>query len=270
VWIDTHCHLGHQRFSEDLAEVIQRAQQAGVDAIVAPAVDLANAAHLLRLREQHPLLHPAIGIHPCDADSVSATDFRWMTEMAGLASQPGVAAIGEIGLDFFHPPPVGFNSDQWRTQQLRVVKAQLDHAAEVGLNVIIHTRESHAEMLDVLRAYTGRLRAVFHCFTGTAEQAKELVGLGHLVSFTGIVTFKNSPSIQATAKALPEDAFMVETDAPYLAPMPHRGKRCEPAHVVETGCFIAQLRESSVAHIAAVTSRTAREFFHGLPAARIT
>lgn len=264
MWIDTHAHLGHLRFSSDLAEVIARAHEASVGSFVAPAVDLTNSRHLLALHEQFPVLHPAAGIHPCDVDTVSTSDFEWVEELAALAANPSVAAVGEIGLDFFHPPPEGFTPESWRTQQDRVLKAQLDLAAALGLNVIIHTRESHDAMLDVIRSYTGRLRAVFHCFTGNVVQARELIDLGHLVSFTGIVTFKNSPVIQATARALKAGEFMLETDSPYLAPIPHRGKRCEPAFVADTGRFIAALRESSPEALAQETSQTAADFFKGL------
>lgn len=267
MWIDTHAHLGHQRFASDLAEVIDRAHVAGVSGFVAPAVDITNSKHLLALHQQHPTLRPTAGIHPCDVDSVSAEDFGWMEELTVLASHPAVAAVGEIGLDYFHPPPEGFTHEGWRVQQDRVLKAQLDLAATLGLNAIIHTRESHDAMLEVIRGYTGRLRAVFHCFTGTEAQARELIDLGHLVSFTGIVTFKNSPVIQATAKALRTGEFMLETDSPYLAPVPHRGKRCEPAYVADTGRFVAALRETSDAELALETSKTAAAFFRGLSAA---
>lgn len=262
--IDTHAHLGHQRFAGDLAEVIDRAHAAGVQAFIAPAVDIANTRHLLALHQNHPTLHPAAGIHPCDVDSVSASDFLWLDEIRELAAHPAVTAIGEIGLDFFHAPPEGFTRESWRTQQNRVLHAQLDLASALGLNVIVHTRESHDEMVDVIRHYTGRVRAVFHCFTGTADQARELLGLGHLVSFTGIVTFKNSPIIQNTARELPADGFMLETDAPYLAPVPHRGQRCEPAYVADTARFVSQLRGMDLETLAAVTTATAEGFFRHL------
>ncbi len=267
MWTDTHAHLGHQRFSEDLAEVISRAVGRGVTRFVAPAVDLPNSRHLITLHEQFPELKAAVGIHPCDVDTVSTETFGWVSELAAMAAHPATAAIGETGLDYFHPPPEGFTRGAWREQQLRIVRAQLDLAADTGLNVVIHTRESHDEMVEVIRGYTGRLRAVFHCFTGSELQARELIDLGHLVSFTGIVTFKNSPSIQATAKALKPGEFMLETDSPYLAPVPHRGKRCEPAFVADTGEFIATLREVSPAQLARETSQAAEAFFRSLPAA---
>ena len=133
--------------------------------------------------------------------------------------------------------------------------------AELGLNAVIHQRDSWDDTLKILSEFTGRVRGVFHCFGGTAEQAREVIALGHLVSFTGIVTFKNARQVQATAQDMPFDQFMVETDCPYLAPAPDRGKRCEPAHTRRVAEQIAQLRGVSVEEIAARTTQTAREFF---------
>ncbi len=260
--IDTHCHLGHKQFASDLTDVVARAEAAGVGQMVTPAVDIANARQLLDLSRIHPQMHPAVGIHPCDVDSVAGEG--WVDELRALAKEPGVAAIGEIGLDYFHAPPEGFNIDSWKQHQAHVLLLQLDLAAELGLNVILHTRESHDDLVAAMRPFTGRLRGVFHCFTGTPGQAAELIGMGHLVSFTGIVTFKNSPAIQATAKAVPADGFMLETDSPYLAPVPHRGKRCEPAFVADTARFVAALRGVSLEELAAATTATARAFFRGL------
>ncbi len=260
--VDSHSHLGHKQLAADLPEVIARAVAAGVTQMVAPAVDIPNARQLLELAKIYPQIHPAVGIHPCDVDSVSGE--AWVEELHALAKQPGVAAIGEIGLDYFHAPPEGFDLDSWKQHQSHVLRLQLDLAVELGLNVILHARESQDDLVAAVKPYNGRLRGVFHCFTGTAEQAMEVIAMGHLVSFTGIATFKNSAQIQETAKAVPADAFMVETDSPYLAPVPHRGKRCEPAYVADTARHIAALRGVSFKELAAATTQTAREFFRGL------
>ncbi len=260
--IDSHCHLGHKQFSTDLPEVIARAIAAGVTQMVTPAVDLPNTRQLLDLAKTHPQIHPAAGIHPCDVDSVSGDS--WINDLRALAREPGVAAIGEIGLDYFHAPPEGFNVASWKQHQAEVLRLQLDLAVELGLNVILHARESQEDLVAAVKPYNGRLRGVFHCFTGTRDQAMEVIDMGHLVSFTGIVTFKNSTQIQETAKAVPADAFMVETDSPYLAPVPHRGKRCEPAFVADTARYIAALRGISLEELAATTSATAHGFFRGL------
>ena len=260
--IDSHAHLGHKQFDADLAGVIARAEAAGVTQFVTPAVDLPNARQLLALAQTHPQIHPAVGIHPCDVDTV--TGEAWVDELRALARQPGVAAIGEIGLDYFHAPPESFDVASWKQHQAQVLRLQLDLAVELGLNVILHARESQEDLVAAVRPYNGRLRGVFHCFTGTPEQALEVIAMGHLVSFTGIVTFKNSPVIQATAQAVPADAFMLETDSPYLAPIPYRGKRCEPAFVADTARFVATLRGVTLDQLAADTNRTACQFFKGL------
>ncbi len=260
--IDTHAHLDHRQFSADLPEIIARARASGVTRMVTPATSLASCRALIALAQVLAEIHPALGIHPCNVDSVSGSD--WIAELRELAQRPGIAAIGEIGLDYYHAPEPGFTIETWRAHQAAMLRLQLDLAVELKLNVILHTRESHDDLVQIMRDYTGRLRGVFHCFTGTPEQALELIGMGHLVSFTGIVTFKNSPIIQATAKALPSDAFMLETDSPYLAPIPHRGKRCEPSYVADTALFVAQLRGVSLEDLAAQTRATAEAFFAGL------
>jgi len=257
--IDTHAHLDHRQFSTDLLDVLQRATAAGVTRWVAPATDLDSARALQVLASQHTHLHPCAGIHPCDSDSVSGE--AWIEELRTLASAPNIAAIGEIGLDYYHQPPEGFDVVSWKAHQAHVLRLQLELAAELHLNAIIHTRESHDDLVQQIQPFTGRLRAVFHCFTGTEAQARQLIDLGHLVSFTGIVTFKNSPVMQATAKALPAGSFMLETDSPYLSPIPHRGKRCEPAFVADTARFVAALRDESLEEVAAHTSATAEAFF---------
>ena len=161
---DTHCHLGHHRFTDDLELVLQRATAAQVTRCVAPATDIPNARLLLELSRKYPQIHPAIGIHPCDVDSVFCTDFDWMAELRELAMQPGVAAIGEIGLDYFHKAPEGFTEESWQEQQQRVLTAQLDLAVELGLNAIIHTRESH----DAMVRPSAPTRASFvPCFTAS-------------------------------------------------------------------------------------------------------
>ena len=262
--IDSHTHLDHRYFATELPEILDRARAAGVTQWVAPATDIESSRNLIALAAAHPGLHACVGIHPCDSDSVLGDD--WVAELRALAATPGIAAIGEIGLDYYHQPPAGFDAFSWKAHQARVLRQQLDLAVELGLNVILHARESQADLVEAVRPYSGRLRGVFHCFTGDEAQAREVIDLGHLVSFTGIVTFKNSPIIQATAKALPSGTFMLETDSPYLAPVPHRGKRCEPAYVADTARFVAELRGETLEAVTAHTTATAQAFFRGLSA----
>jgi TatD DNase family protein len=148
-----------------------------------------------------------------------------------------------------------------KSAQAEAFKAQLDLAVELGRNVVIHQRDAWEDTLDILRPYTGKLRGVFHCFGGSPEDAAELASMGHLVSFTGIITFKNATVVQETARSLAPDGYMVETDCPYLAPVPFRGKTCEPAHVKLTAEKIAELRGDSMDMLAASTEETVRKFF---------
>jgi len=261
MFFDTHAHLGSQKFDADLPAVLQRAREAGVSRMVAPAVDLENARKLLAIAEKEPDVRVAVGIHPCDVDRVSGE--AWISELRELAQHPKVCAIGEIGLDYFHAPPEGWTLERWRSHQAAVLHVQLEVAAELGLNVIWHNRESWDDLVAQVMPFSGRLRGVFHCFTGSLEQARPLLDAGHLISFTGIVTFKNAGLIAETAREVPAGHFMLETDAPYLSPVPHRGKRCEPAYVADTGRAVAALRGISAEELAADTSRTALSFFRG-------
>ncbi|WP_395752982.1 TatD family hydrolase [Prosthecobacter sp.] len=261
MFFDTHTHLGSKQFDGDLPAVLTRARAAGVTRMVAPATDLANARKLLALAEHEPDVRVAVGIHPTDVDSVSGEG--WISELRELALHPKVCALGEIGLDYFHAPAEGFTLAEWRSHQARVLTAQLDLAAELKLNVILHNRESWEDLTALVLPYSDRLRGVFHCFTGTLEQAKPLLEHGHLISFTGIVSFKNAGLIAETARSVPAGGYMIETDAPYLAPVPNRGKRCEPAYVADTARAIAGLRGETVEKVAADTTQTALQFFRG-------
>ncbi len=261
MFFDTHTHLGSRQFDTDLPAVLERARAAGVSRMVAPAVNLDNARKLLAIAEKVADVRVAVGIHPCDVDTV--TGDLWIEELRELARHPKVCAIGEIGLDYFHAPPEGWKVETWRAHQAAVLDQQLILAAELGLNVILHNRECWDDLVARVMPFSGRLRGVFHCFTGSIEQARPLLETGHLVSFTGIVTFKNAGIIAETARQLPAGHYMLETDAPYLAPVPHRGKRCEPAFVADTARGVAALRGVSVEEVAADTSRTALAFFRG-------
>lgn len=262
MFFDTHTHLGSRQFDADLPAVLQRARAASVTRMVAPATDLDNARKLLALAEHEPDVRVAVGIHPTDVDSVAGKP-GWLEELRALAMHPRVAAIGEVGLDYFHAPADGFTQDQWRAHQAAVLTAQLELAAELKLNVILHNRESWDDLTALVLPFSDRLRGVFHCFTGSIDDARPVLEKGHLISFTGIVSFKNAGIIAETARVVPEDNYMIETDAPYLAPVPYRGKRCEPAYVADTARAIASLRGEPLEKIAADTTRTALAFFRG-------
>jgi TatD DNase family protein len=209
---------------------------------------------------------------------------NFIDDLRELARSPRVVAIGEIGTDYHRLPGQAMMQPQpallaemplndpfepaaavrdgaIKARQAIVFEQQLDLAVELGLNVVIHERDAWEETIEQLAPYQGRLRAVFHCFGKTIDQARYLLSQSHLVSFTGIVTFKNSATVQETATLLPDHSFMVETDCPFLAPVPNRGKRCEPAHTRLVAEKIAQLRGTTLEVIAAQTEATANSFF---------
>ena len=257
--VDSHTHLGNRRFADDLEGVLIRARAAGVAAMVAPAVDLVNAREVLAIAEREADVFAAVGIHPCDVDTV--TGEAWVEELRELARHPKVVALGETGLDYFHAPPEGFTVEAWRAWQKRVLRLHLEVAVETGLPVVLHNRESWEDLVAEVAPFQGRVRAQFHCFTGTLEEARPVLEAGHVISFTGIVTFKNPGSMAEVAGSVPAGCYLLETDAPYLAPMPHRGTRCEPGYVRETAMKVAALRGETLEQVVAETCGTARSFF---------
>ena len=256
---DSHAHLASKQFTNEVGDIVTRAREAGVSRIICIGTTLEDAPKVLEIADAYEHVFATVGIHPCDADTVK--DASFVNELRALAGHPKVVGIGEIGLDYYHQPPEGFGLEEWKNHQAFVLERQLELAAELGLNVVLHNRESFDDLVAQVLPWSGKLRGVFHCFTGIGEQALPLIDKGHLVSFTGIVTFKNGQVIQECARAVPDGGFMVETDCPYLAPIPHRGKRNEPAHVRHTAEFIAGLRGVTLEELAAQTSATAREFF---------
>ena len=262
--IDSHAHLDFKDYAEDLSEVLARAQGAGVSKIITISTTLESCRRAVHLADRHPMVRAAVGIHPLYVDE-SADDF--LVQLREFAKLPNVCAIGETGIDYHKnqtPPESQEQLESWRRNRDRQAfffRQQLDLAVESRLNVVVHQRDSWSDCLEIIRPYSGRLKAVFHCFGGTLEEANELVGLGFLVSFTGIVTFKNAASPQRAAANLPPGTFFLETDCPFLAPTPHRGKRCEPAHTRLTAEHIAKLRGESFESLAAHTTAAAEAFF---------
>ena len=256
--IDTHAHLDYTDYDPDRAEVIARATEAGVTEIISIGTRLDSSTRAVELAENFPNIWATVGIHPGEVDLAPEDAVEWLRTLAGSSR---VVAIGEIGLDYHHLPTDPAKVAANKKRQAALFRAQLELTAELGLNAVIHQRDSWDDTLRILGDFTGKVRGVFHCFGGTVEQAREVLALGHLVSFTGIVTFKNARQVQETARALEPGEFMVETDCPYLAPVPDRGKRCEPAHTRRVAEQIAQLRGTRLEEIAARTTETARGFF---------
>jgi TatD DNase family protein len=261
---DTHCHLASHQFSRDeIGVLIERAQQAGVRRLVSLATDLEDLAMNLDLAAHHPCVRVCLGIHPCE---VHAVPDGAVAEVAGYLSDPRVCAVGETGLDYYHPAPDGWDETGFRERQRLFLDQHFQAAGKAGLNVVIHTRDrsgdqSFHDALEIYRRYADKVRAVFHCFIGTEENARKVIELGGLVSFGGVVTFKNAVHVQEVAGRLPLGTFMLETDSPYLAPVPYRGKRNEPAHVRLVADFISEKHGLMLAELAMATENAANGFF---------
>ena len=256
--IDTHAHLDYTDYDADRAEVIGRAAEAGVTEIISIGTRIDSSARAVELAENFPNIWATVGLHPCEVNEAPEDAVE---RLRMLAQSSRVVAIGEIGLDYHRLPEDPAEAKTTQERQANLFRRQLELTAELGLNAVIHQRDSWDDTLKILGEFTGRVRGVFHCFGGTLAQAREVIAQGHLVSFTGIVTFKNARQVQATAQDIAFDQFMVETDCPYLAPVPDRGKRCEPAHTRRVAEQIAQLRGVRLEEVAARTTETARNFF---------
>ena len=280
--IETHAHLDYPEFAPDFSDVLRRAEEAGVTRIITIGTSLESSRRAIELAEQHPNIFAVVGVHPTLEDAPDDV----MTPLRELAKHPRVVAIGETGLDYHRLPSAlvakerhaqvfssALRSDTeeetealihdgaYKAKQASMFQQQLDLAVELGLNVVVHQRDAWDDTLELMQPYAGRLRGVFHCFGGTMEQADEVLALGHLISFTGIVTFKNGAEVRDVAAKIPLETFMVESDCPYLAPVPFRGKRCEPAYTRLVADCIAGARGISVEELARATTATADQFF---------
>jgi len=252
--IDSHCHLDEARFDADREQVIARALAAGVTRMVTIGASGGMQANYdaIALATRHAGIFATVGIHPHEASAVSP---EVIEELARLARAPKVVAIGETGLDYYYdnsPRPV----------QCEVFRQFIQLARMLRLPIVVHLRDAYEDALTILReenvAETG---GVMHCFSGDRAQAKSVLDLGFDISFSGVVTFKNADELRAVARMVPADRFLVETDAPFLAPLPYRGKRNEPAYVVHTAAAVAEARGQALEEIAAVTrTNTERRF----------
>jgi TatD DNase family protein len=243
--VDSHCHLDDPQFDEDREQAIERARAAGVDCLMAigtgngpPDLEVA-----VRLAEQYEFMYATIGVHPHDASKAVPETFAKLRE---LSRHPKVLAVGEIGLDYHYDLSP-------RDVQRSVFERQLELAAEAGKPIVIHTREAWEDTAAALRA-GWRGGGILHCFTGDERQAREALALGFHLAFGGVLTFPKAEEVRQAARIVPDDRLLVETDCPYLAPVPHRGKRNEPAFLVETVKRLAEVRGSTPDAIAELTT----------------
>jgi TatD DNase family protein len=232
-WTDTHAHLDFPEFSGDVDGVVERAAAAGVRRIISIGCDYESSCRAIALAERYPGVWATVGWHPNHVEDAPDDVRPGLRELVG---HPKVVAIGECGVDRYRLPsaqPGGTLEDDARqlAKQERAFRQQLDLAVETGLNVVVHQRAAHREAMEIFKPYADRVRGVFHCFVGTIPELEEVLAVGSMVSFTGIVTFKNGEGVRLALKATPGDRFFLETDSPFLAPVPYRGKTCEPAYV---------------------------------------
>ena len=255
--VDSHCHLDFPDFASELDAIVARARAAGIGRLVTICTRVRKYAQVLAVAEKFPDIFCSVGTHPHNAHEELDIDSK---ALIALTKNPKVVAIGEAGLDYHY-------NKSTRAAQALGLRQHIAAARETGLPMVIHSRECDADMARILEVETGKgaFPAVLHCFTGGRDLAMRAIGLGHYVSFTGILTFKNSQSLREIAAALPADRILVETDAPYLAPLPYRGKRNEPAYVVETAKVLANTRGVTTDEIARQTTENFFRLFSKVP-----
>ena len=252
MFVDSHAHIDDPKFDEDRDEMLQRARDAGVTRIL--TIGNGRGPDDMRcgipFAETHDWVYTSAGVHPHDASRIEERHYGMMRE---LAAHPKVVAIGETGLDYYY-------NNSPHDVQCQVFGRQLEVAGDVGLPVIVHTRDADGDTETILKSFPG-IRGVLHCFTSSRELADFAVGNGWLISFSGIVTFQNAQRLVEIARSLPSDRILIETDCPYLAPIPHRGKRNEPAFVADTARFLANVRGVSVEDLARDTAANFARLF---------
>ena len=248
---DTHTHFDASQFDADRHEVLAGLPGRGVSLALNPGCDIPSSRAAVALAEQYPFLYAAIGYHPEECAPYAESDLDTLRE---LAKHPKVVAIGEIGLDYYweeNPP---------KELQQQVFRAQMQLAEELNLPVIVHDREAHADCLAIVKEFP-KVRGVFHCYSGSAEDAKTLIKLGWHLSFTGTITFKNARKAPEVIAAVPMERIMVETDAPYMAPTPFRGKRCDSRYVYRMAQTIAEIKGLTREEVETITTENGKRLF---------
>ena len=253
MFVDSHCHLNYKGLVEDQAAVIARARDAGVAKMLNISTRASEWDEVIAVAEREPDVWASIGIHPHEADIHPDVETRTLVERT---RHPRVVGIGESGLDFYYD-----RSD--RDRQRVSFRSHIAAARETGVPIIVHTRDAEPDTAEILRDELGKgaFTGVIHCFTGTADFAREALGLGFYISISGIVTFKNAKDLAAVAREIPEDRLLIETDSPFLAPVPHRGRPCEPAFIADTARFLADLRGETVERLGEYTTANFNTLF---------
>lgn len=252
MFVDTHAHLFYPNFKEDLDDVLSRAKKESIDYILIPATDISTAKEVIALTEKYDFIYGAVGVHPHDSKD---WDKSWTAELKKLAAHEKIKAIGEIGLDYYYDfSPV--------EKQKQAFRDQIELAIELNMPIVVHTRESDDDIYEIIKAYKGtKLKAQFHCFSGDKEQSKKLLDLGHYISFTGNITFKKADELREVVKYIPLNRLMIETDSPFLTPVPYRGKRNESSYVKYIAEQIADVKNISLEEVGRATSYNAYKFF---------
>lgn len=252
MYFDTHAHYYDDAFDDDRDAVLSGLPGRGVARVMCPGCDLATSRAAVVLAEQYPHIYAAVGFHPENLEGASLSD---LAEVEALAKHPKVKAIGEIGLDYYWE-----KDGAKRDIQKDFFAAQLELSEKLNLPAIVHDREAHGDCLDIVRAHHGA-RGVYHCYSGSVEDAKTLVILGWMISFTGAITFKNARRALEVIEWLPLERLMLETDAPYMAPDPHRGKRCDSSYLYRMAETVAQIKGLTTEEVARITTENGKRFF---------
>ena len=253
MYFDTHAHYYDRAFDADRDDVLAALPAAGVDLALCPGCDLESSRRSVALAEQYPHLYAAVGFHPENLEGARLSD---LAEIVAMAAHPRVKAVGEIGLDYYWEK----DPDRRRIQR-DFFSAQLSLAEQLDLPAIVHDREAHRDSLDMVRAHPNA-RGVFHCYSGGVEDAKTLVIMGWMVSFTGVITFKNARRALEVIQWLPMDRIMIETDAPYMAPEPYRGRRNDSRYVFRMAEAIAQVKGMTAEEVGRITTENGKRFFN--------
>ncbi len=252
-YVDTHCHLTSDRFNDDRDGRITLAKALGITRCVEIGSDLSSSKAALKLAERHLGISAAIGIHPHEASSLTAEVYD---ELAWMCTQPGAVAVGEIGLDYYYDLSP-------REQQQTAFVQQLELAHTYGLPVVVHCRDAWQEVIELMQGYAhiSEISGVLHCFTGNLEQAKIMIDQGWYLGIGGIITFKNAGDLREVVQQVSLDHLLLETDAPYLAPVPYRGKPNAPQYIPVIAAALAKLKGVGIEEVAAITTRNAEKLF---------